>query len=139
MNFLQNIKYKLANLMRGRYGMDQLYKALLFVMLLFLVLNLVFPSMLFYALSLATGAYAVFRAFSRNSTKRAAENRMFLTFQENSKKRLLLLRNRLRDWKTHRYRTCPSCKTILRLPKKQGINQVKCPVCKNETDFTIRF
>ena len=136
---VNNIKYRLANFMRGRYGIDALYRALMVLTVIFLVLNMVFPSLLFYALSLASAVFSFFRAFSKNHAKRTAENQKYLALRGNLTKKLLQLRNRFRDRKTHRYRTCPSCRQSLRLSKKIGVNHVKCPMCKHEFDVNIRF
>lgn len=135
---LNGLKYKLANVMRGHYGMDALYKALLAAMIAFLVLNLFLSSPVFYFLSLLAGGLAVFRGFSKNSARRAGENRKYLALRDRAGKTFLQLRNRFRDRKTHRYRACPGCKTTLRLAKKVGVNHVRCPVCKNEFDVAIR-
>ncbi len=137
MNFGQ-WKYRLANSMRGRYGMDALYKALLGLMVVFIALNLFFPSPVFYFLGLASGAFAFFRAFSRNTAKRAAENQKYTVLRTKTKQFFLQLKNQFRDRKTHRYVRCPSCRTTLRLPRKPGVNHVTCPVCKNGFDVTMR-
>jgi hypothetical protein len=136
---LNNIKYRLANLMRGRYGIDALYRALMVLTIVSLVLNIIFPSILFYALSLISAVLSFLRAFSKNHLKRTAENQKYLAVSNSVKKKILQLRNRFRDRNTHRYRACPSCRQTLRLSKKVGLNHIKCPVCKNEFDLTIRF
>ena len=136
---LNNIKFRLANLMRGRYGIDALYRALMVLTLVSLVLNIIFPSILFYALSLASAVISFLRAFSKNHAKRSAENQKYLALSSSVKKKILQLRNRFRDRGTHRYRACPSCRQTLRLTKKVGLNHIKCPVCKNEFDLNIRF
>jgi hypothetical protein len=132
------LKSKLMNSMRGRNGIDPLYKAMMAVLIVLLVLNIFFPSPVLYLLSLLSGALAVFRGFSKNLAKRAEENRRYLALRDRIKKTVLQLRSRLRDRNTHRYRSCPVCKTTLRLVKKTGVNHVKCPVCKNEFDLMIR-
>ncbi len=132
------LKNKLMVFMRGRNGVDPLYKAMMAVMIALLVLNMIFPSPVFYLLSLVSGALAVFRGFSRNIAKRGEENRKYLALRDRLQKAVLQLRNRFRDRNTHRYRACPVCKTTLRLVKKTGVNHIKCPVCKNEFDLLIR-
>ncbi len=132
------LKSKLMNFMRGRNGIDPLYKAMMAVLIVLLVLNILFPSPVLYLLSLLSGTLAVFRGFSKNLAKRAEENRKYLALRDRIKKTVLQLRNRFRDRNTHRYRACPICKTTLRLVKKTGVNHVKCPVCKNEFDLLIR-
>lgn len=136
---LNNLKLKLANLMRGRYGMDALYKATMAMTFVFLVLNLLFPSPVFYFLSLLCAFYSIFRAFSKNHVKRAGENQKYLAIKSKFSKNLLQVKNRFRDRKTHRYRTCPNCKQSLRLTKKIGVNHVRCPMCRHEFDITIRM
>lgn len=133
------IKYKLALFMRGRYGMDQLYRALMAATLVFVVLNLFFPFILFYLLALLAAVWAFFRAFSKNHPARSKENQKYLALKGKLTQKALLLRNRVRDRKTHRYRACPACRQSLRLKKKVGVNHVKCPACKHEFDINIRF
>lgn len=135
---LKNWKYKLAAMMQGRYGTDALHKALLVLMVIFLVLNFFFASSVLYVLSLMTGAVAVFRTFSKNKSQRVEENRKYLALRDGTKKKVLLLVNRVKGYKTHRYRACPNCKTVLRLNKKIGVNHVTCPVCKQAFDIEIK-
>lgn len=136
---LNNLKLKFAAWMRGRYGMDALYKFTMAMTFVFLVLNLIFPSLLFYALSLGFAIFSFFRAFSKNLSRRTAENQRYLALKNKLNQKILLLKNRFRDRNTHRYRSCPSCRQSLRLPKKVGVNHVTCPKCKHEFDINIRF
>lgn len=138
-NLLNRFKLRLTNLMRGRYGIDALYRALMGLTISFLVLNLLFPSIVFYTLSLASVFWSSFRVFSRNHAKRASENQAWLGFSVKARQKLMQTKNRIRDAKTHRYRACPSCRQVLRLPRKLGINQVRCPRCKHEFSVKIRF
>lgn len=136
---LKNLKYRLAAMMQGRYGIDPLYKALLGLMIGLYVLNLIFPSAGLFALSMIAGGAAIFRGFSKNREKRAAENRKYLAFRDSARKKGLRLLNRAKDFRTHRYRACPNCKTVLRLNKKTGVNHVTCPVCKQPFDVKISW
>lgn len=139
---IRNLLYKartfLMNSLRGRYGADQLGKALVWLMLALLVLNMLFPNLVFYILSLLVASWSIFRMYSRQTAKRARENQVYLGLMNKAKKAVLQLKNRLKDRKTHRYRACPSCKTALRLPIKIGVNKVKCPVCQNQFEVNIR-
>ena len=40
--------------------------------------------------------------------------------------------------KTHVFRICPECKAKIRLPRKKGAHQVRCPRCKVLFDVHIR-
>lgn len=134
-----NLKYRFTNFMRGRYGIDALYRATMALTFVFLLLNIILPFPLFYFLSLAFAVVSFWRAFSKQHAKRTAENQKYLAYKNRVQKKLMQLKNRFRDRNTHRYRACPSCKQTLRLKKKIGVNHVTCPVCKNQFDVNIRF
>ena len=50
---------------------------------------------------------------------------------------VLRLFHRIRDRKTHVYRTCPVCKSALRLPRTSGEHGVNCPACHGH--FMVRI
>lgn len=135
---MDKLKLRLAHLMRGRYGMDALYRSMMVLTMILLVLNLFVPRPLFYLLALGLALLSFYRAFSRNIEKRRAENQRFLMLSGNINKKLMQLRNRFRDRKTHVYTNCPSCRQLLRLPRKPGVNHVTCPQCKQEFDLNIK-
>ena len=130
-------KAKLYQLMYGRYGTDTLNKVLLWsyivLFLLYTVGTLFIPtdaarlsavlSLCYYIVSITLIVVIFFRMFSRNIAKRRRENDRFCGF-------FRLLRNRVRDRKTHVYRKCPKCRATLRLPKAKGKHFVVCPRCK---------
>ena len=128
----------MARMMQGRYGPDQLYKGLLVVFFVCVVLNLFVPGSIFYFISLAVFGVSTFRVFSRNIAARSAENQRYIKWRDDAKKKVLLIKNRFRDYKTHRYRPCPSCKTTLRLKRQIGTVHVRCPKCSTEFDITMR-
>ena len=136
---MSNFKSKLIQFMAGRYGSDKLYYALIVMYLLLSFIGIVFSVPYLPTFSVLFLAYAVFRTFSRNIYKRRAENALFLKILGKVKAPFLLLRNRIRDRKTKRYRKCPSCRAVLRLPFKKGKHQAVCPHCKKEFGVTIRF
>ena len=131
---------KLIRFMSGRYGGDQLNQALIWICIAVAVLNLVFHSWVLYILGYALLIWMVFRMLSRNVYKRAEENRKFLRIWGRVKGFFVLQRNRLRDYKTHIYRTCPHCHAALRFAKRGGNAkkaEVTCPRCGKQ--FTIRL
>ena len=130
---------KLARLLYGRYGADSLYNALfigelilLFIGTLFNVLGRIEPilaivSMVFYLAALGMLIYAMFRFFSRNITKRRRENEAWLRFK--AKLRPKRKPHLPSDTAEHIFRSCPHCKSTLRLPRVKGKHEVKCPRC----------
>ena len=123
-------------MMYGRYGTDTLNKVYLGVyiaiVLIYSVVSLFLTDpaasailIISYLITSTTLIIMIFfRMFSRNVIKRRRENEAFCGFFK-------LLRNRLRDRKTHVYRKCPSCRAVLRLPRAKGKHTVVCPRCGN--------
>ena len=131
------IRSALYRFMYGRYGTDMLGTCLFityFVMIIlqtilaFFIKSTVFH-LVWQTVAYAAGIFAICRMFSRKIDKRRAENQRFMNF-------IKLTKNKFKDRKTHVYRTCPSCKATLRLPRAKGEHTVVCPRCKNR--FTVR-
>ena len=135
---MNNWRMRLAAFMQGRYGIDAMYKGLIGAYFLLIVLNPFFRTSFLFYLSLAVLAFAMYRVFSRQTAKRAQENARYVAFRDSAKKKVLQTYNRIKFIGTHRYRTCPNCKTSLRLPKKIGTMTVNCPVCHTTFQATIK-
>ena len=131
-------KYKLSVWMQGRYGMDPLYKGILFLYIGLLIINMFIRSSLVMTVSMLLLVFAMFRVFSKQTAKRAAENQRYLSFIGPLKKKALQSINRVKEYKTHRYRSCPSCHTSLRLKKKIGTTTITCPKCHSTFQVTIK-
>lgn len=138
---MNNLKYKLMNFMQGRYGNDQLNIGLL---VLYFVLGIVrmfirnrVAAYIFYVVMTAVLLFVFYRILSRNIAKRQQENAVFMRFWGKIRPKLILFKDRIRDVKTKRYRTCPNCKNVLRLPVRKGKHFVKCPRCGEE--FSVRI
>ena len=119
----------LARAMVGRYGMDDLNRALCGLTLLLYIVNLFAHSLVLVLLELGAFWWMFFRVLSRNLWKRREENRKFMKLFGGVKKWFLLQKNKWKYRKTHVNRKCPGCKTVLRLPRRAGEHQVKCPTC----------
>ncbi len=137
-------RQKLASFMYGRYGADTLYWWSFGAIILLWILRVVFSLLGLYivafimnTLSTVILVLAVFRFMSRNIYKRSAENRKFNQLIGGIKGKFTLMRDKFRDRKTHVFKKCPSCKAVLRLPKKKGEHTVRCPKCNNRFDVKI--
>ncbi len=126
---------KLARFMYGRYGVDQLNRALLWGYLICAILAIFLSP--FYIVSLLMMIWMFFRIFSKNIYKRQLENQKYLKISGKIKGWFRLQKNKFKERKTHRYRTCPYCKATLRLPNKKGKHTVCCPKCRK--DFEVRI
>lgn len=112
----------LARFMYGRYGSDRFNRFLLVLYLILWVLSVVFrgwTGLIFYVLATVTMLWTLFRMLSRNISRRQAENRWYLHQL-----------TRLKDIRRYRYRRCPHCRGMLRLPIKRGRRTVTCHRCR---------
>lgn len=131
-------KERLASFMIGRNGPDPLYNFLMYACIALIVINLFLQNIVISLLYLVIFAYALFRFMSRNLYKRRKENATYLKIKQKLLSPFKLMRAKIRDRKTHVYRKCPSCKKVLRLPKKSGEHTVVCPCCRNRFDVSIK-
>jgi len=134
-----NLKYKLARFMYGRYGLDELSYALFGVYFILLLINTFIQTGIISLLIWIILFLTTFRTFSRNISKRRREKEKFMKIWKPIKSRVLVTFRRIKEIKTHRYRRCPHCKAMLRLPKKTGKHTVKCPRCSDDFEVKILF
>ena len=128
----QKIKDGFRSFMMGRHGGDQLSLTLLIVGIVLSLLSSITRIMVFYYLGLAAYIWAIFRMFSRNNTKRTAENAKYLDFMQNFKTNFSQFFARLKNMKKYKYFRCPECKARLRLPRKVGEVTVTCGKCHHQ-------
>ncbi len=118
----------LQRLLYGRYGNDPLNVALIVLYLVLYLASSVTRVVLLYWASLAALFWALFRMFSRNTSRRRAENARFMAFADPAL-RWLRLRRTIRRDKEHCYFKCPNCGQQLRVPKGKGKITVTCRSC----------
>ena len=123
--------------MIGRNGADALSRALLMLYLVVFVINLFLRSHIVYFLGYAIVLYSLFRMFSRNLPARRKENAWYLRVEGHVKSFFKLQKNKWRDRKTHAYRKCPDCHSVLRLPRQKGKHTVSCPRCHHRFEVKI--
>ena len=124
---MSSLKEKMYRFMQGRYGMDDLGRFSMIVILILMVLSMIFQSSLMNLLVCAGLVYVYYRAFSRNISKRYGENQKFLGFKDHL---------RSRRTSTVRVFQCPTCGQKVRVPKGKGKISIHCPKCN--TDFIKR-
>lgn len=69
--------------------------------------------------------------------KKTSLKERFSAFFGRCRRAILRTFHRIRDRKTHVYRTCPVCKNFLRLPRVSGEHGVNCPACHGH--FTVKI
>lgn len=125
--------------MYGRYGIDNLYHALIALYFILFVTSFIVDSWIPSVLMWVFLVIAILRTLSKNHIARARENRVFLKIVNPIKAFFTTNFVRLRDIRKKRYRTCKHCKAVLRLPIKKGTHNVKCPKCNKEFKVKILF
>ena len=136
------MKQKIAAFMYGRYGVDELSRALLVVYLVLAVVMLFIPNviarMIINAFSLVLCIFMFYRMFSKNISRRTAENQKYLRARRKIKDWFLLRRNKWKYRKTHVYRKCPHCGVQIRLPRVKGEHRCACPKCGDSFGVNIK-
>ena len=136
------MKQKLINWLRGRYGTDDLNRALLAVWVILAFLNIFIGSTVIYLISVTIALVTLFRMLSKNFAARRRENefylRHFAKYVNALKTKFGLLKRMFAERKTHRYIKCPKCRSILRVPYRKGTHTAVCPKCRERFEKTIR-
>jgi len=132
-------RQKLTGFMYGRNGTDQITIALLFLYTILAVISIFAPTYYISPIMLFIAAYAIFRMMSKNVYKRRSEAEKFAKITSNLTRHFNfnLTKLKLKEIKTHRYKSCPHCKKTLRLPKKTGKHTVNCPCCQQKFEMRV--
>jgi hypothetical protein len=126
---LNGFKDFLNNFMRGRNGTDELYKFLFWFYMILFVLNLALRIDYLDFLQYAIIAALFFRMLSKDLKRRRAENAAYIELRNKVLHKFGVGRGGYTKREEYVYRRCPSCGTMLRLPKRSGRHPVKCPKC----------
>ena len=126
-----NFRYKLMQFMSGRYGVDGLFYVLFSGSAALSVINCFVRSLVLQLVVYAVMVYALFRVFSRNWEARRRENRVLARLISKIKEKQNIHRQRRADC-THRYKKCPGCHAVLRLPRRKGKHTTVCPKCNKK-------
>lgn len=114
--------------MYGRNGSDELGQFTLILYLFVWLLQTITGWGLLILVEYVLLFIILYRMLSRNLARRRAENTKFLQKSAPVRKKLLTLRNRLKD-RDHRYFRCPNCRQQMRVPKGKGRITVHCRSC----------
>lgn len=105
------------NMMRGRYGTDNLNRFLLTAAFIIIVIDIFLRWRILDLITVALLIYVYCRMFSRNINARYRENQKFLQF-------ISRFRGRSTD-AAHKILRCPGCGEKLRVPKGAGKINIK--------------
>ncbi|MDO4501194.1 MAG: hypothetical protein Q4B60_07980 [Erysipelotrichaceae bacterium] len=127
---LQKIRNSLYRFMYGRYGVDSLNKAIMIAVFVLLFIGmftkgtvrLILSPLIWFLIF-----YQYFRMFSKNISKRYAENAWF-------ESKTKYYKTRFSQMKEYKFFDCPKCHTHLRVPRGVGKITITCKKCGEKFD-----
>lgn len=126
------MKKRFTEFMRGRYGADQLSRFMLGLCLACLLISMFTRVQGLYLLALVILVVCYFRMFSRDYTKRSAENRKYLEMTAKIRNYFTKTGRRISQSKDFHIYKCPSCGQKIRIPRGKGKICITCPKCRHE-------
>ena len=130
------MKEKIGRFMAGRYGNDKLNQFMMAVFLGCAVLNLFVRNA--YASSVLNSweclliLLVYIRMFSKNISKRYAENQKYLALENRLRRFFGQKRYLMQQRKEYHIYKCPGCKQKIRIPRGKGKISIRCPKCGEE-------
>lgn len=125
------MREKMMRFMQGRYGNDRLGQVMLVLALVCVVLSL-FRIPFISTAGLVILILSYYRMFSRQISKRAAENQRYLRLEWKLQAKLQGRKQALSQRRTHRIYRCPSCRQKIRVPRNRGRIAITCRKCGTE-------
>jgi hypothetical protein len=131
---IMKFKEKAAQFMYGRRGTDELSRFLLAVTIVLIVLSWLTSGVVknvLWVLGLVSLVYAYVRILSRDIYKRQQENAWYLRKRQAVLRWFQSVKDRWQQRKDYKFFRCPSCHTLLRVPKGKGKLLLTCRKCGN--------
>lgn len=130
------MKEKIGRFMAGRYGNDKLNQFMMAVFLGCAVLNLfvrnAYASTVLNSWECLLILLVYIRMFSRNISKRYAENQKYLALENRLLSFFGQKRYLMQQRKEYHIYKCPGCKQKIRIPRGKGKISIRCPKCGEE-------
>lgn len=130
------MKKKIGRFMAGRYGNDKLNQFMMAVFLGCAVLNLfvrnAYASTVLNSWECLLILLVYIRMFSRNISKRYAENQKYLALENRLRRFFGQKRYLMQQRKEYHIYKCPGCKQKIRIPRGKGKISIRCPKCGEE-------
>ena len=127
---------KIGRFMAGRYGNDKLNQFMMAVFLGCAVLNLfvrnAYASTVLNSWECLLILLVYIRMFSRNISKRYAENQKYLALENRLRRFFGQKRYLMQQRKEYHIYKCPGCKQKIRIPRGKGKISIRCPKCGEE-------
>ena len=129
MNFITRLRAGLDRFMTGRYGSDALNRFLMILWIVLAVIGLIAATPWLYIPQAILCAVVFFRMLSKNVVRRRRENAVYCEWMRSLGLKWRHFTVRIRDRKVANFFRCPHCKAEIRMPKRSGRFQIRCPKC----------
>lgn len=133
---MNQLKYKFARFMQGRYGVDQLSRCITAVSFVLIILSTFITyrpaRTLCDVLVFASLFILYYRIFSKQIPKRYQENQKFLAATAGIRTKLAGKKAFYEKNKNYKIYKCPGCTQKLRVPKGKGKIAIRCQKCGQE-------
>ncbi len=126
---INDLKYRFSKFMQGRYGVDSLSRFLSGILLVIIILGFFVRIPFSRAICIALLVVLYFRMFSKNISKRYAENQKFLQLKDRVMSNFTNIESNLSQLKDYHIYKCPQCSQKIRIPRGKGHIMVRCPRC----------
>lgn len=130
------MRYRISQWLSGRYGVDPLNRALFVFSCALFIASIFFRgywSRLLLIIGIISLIFCYIRMMSKNFEKRQSENQKYMSFIDKITLAFRLRKERWRQRGEYKFFRCPSCHTMLRVPKGKGRINIVC--CKCGTSF----
>ena len=129
-------RQRIEQFMYGRRGTDEFARFLLIMVIALIVVSWILSfvpavSEILRLVAIAALIYCYFRILSRNIYQRQKENAWYLQKQQAAGRWLHTARDRWQQRKDYKFFRCPSCHSLLRVPKGKGKLLLTCRKCGN--------
>jgi len=115
--------------MQGRYGVDSLSRFLSVILIAVILIGMFLRIPLLELITLALLIILYWRMFSRNISRRYAENQKFLQLRDRFLSNFSNFGSNMSQFKDYHIYKCPQCNQKIRIPRGKGHIMVRCPRC----------
>lgn len=126
---MKKIVSVISRLLYGRYGIDKLSLHILYLSILLSFINGFFRTISLNIITTLLLIVSLLRIFSKNYNQRRSESTKWENFILSVRNFFCKCGKRLRDLPHYKYYTCMNCSQTLRVPRKKGTIEIRCPKC----------
>lgn len=126
---MNQIIKKLSNLIKSKYGADDLGLCLVSFSIVLYIISLVLKSIIFCLIALVLGAVSIIRFISKDIESRKKENIIYQKIKNNYLNKFKNIIKDISSRKNYDYVKCKNCRRKFKIVKNKQTISVTCPFC----------